>query len=185
MKKAMKKLACLALAFVMAMSIIVVVSPSDTSAARVNKVTANKNYKKAPALKTGNNKVTVRSNWDYVKFKAPKKGTYVFTFTDIQSTDTRKEDGYGSICFGKPYGNYIIDYINVKTNGGNEIVYLNMCTIRRWRTTCKKQYKDPTSDYTYKRTATITLKKGETVYLSSSFYGKKPKFNYMVNIKKK
>ncbi len=184
MKKTMKKLACLALAFVMALSIIVVASPSDASAASVKKVTATKSYKKAPALKTGNNKVTMPKNWYYVKYKAPKKGTYVFTFTNIQSTNANKENGFGAINLMKWNGNYM-QYTKVKTNGGKKCDTLWICTNRNWKNGVKERFKDPTTDYTYKRTATITLKKGETIYITGCYSGNKTKYNFMVNVKKK
>jgi thiamine pyrophosphokinase len=83
MKKIMKRFTALALALVIALSVMVVANPSDAEAASTKKVTAVTNYKKAPAIKTGTTKVTYKKSKGYVKFTAPKKGTYVITFSGL------------------------------------------------------------------------------------------------------
>ncbi len=200
MKGTMKRIATFALAVMMVLSVVMVQSPIEANAASTKKVTANYNYKKAPALKTGTNKVTAKKkgyNYPFVKFKAPKAGTYTFAISGITSTgNTKKEIGYGNISLGVPsgYKNYMTD-LKVQTNKaknaskiGTKKVYassLGICTSYCWNKYEKADYKKGKSNYVYTRYLKIKLKKGQTVYLNSYFAGTKTKYTYTVNIKRK
>lgn len=189
MKKSMKRVLALMLAVVMAFLITTTAFPTETYAAtKKNKVTATSNSKptkKTPALKTGDNVVTYKKSSGYVKFTASKKGTYTFTFsglTSLEKTPDKIGYGYFTIDEKSSYGYY--SPIKVKTNKGKKSEYLEVTTKY-----CYNKYdkKSETSNYLYKRTATLSLKKGETVYIYNftSIGVNSAKHSVNINVKKK
>ncbi len=154
-----------------------------TAEAATRKVTASKSWKKAKTVKTGTTIVTSnnKSGKRYIKFKAPKAGKYVFTVYDIKSSG-KNEIGYGHIGFKTISNNYLFGK-NVKTKGGKD-AYLRLATKYSYNRFEKGQ-KVTTHSYLYKRTGTVTLKKGQTIYLESFFSGNKTKYTYKLNIKRK
>lgn len=192
MKKTMKRMAALALALVMALSIVVIGNPTDASAAKTNKVTANTtdNYKKAPALKTGNNLVTVKITKSsrargLVKYTAKKKGTYVITVSGMNGYD-KPDINLGNYYIKKlkKSGSFAyLDKVKVKTNKG-KTDWLKLATKYSYNNFYKSKGQG-TSNYLYKRTATISLKKGESIYIDTYCTTSKKKYTYNVNIKLK
>lgn len=142
--------------------------PLEASAA--SKVTAATTEKKAKTVKKGTTVVTVpksSKSFGYIKFKAPSTKTYKFTLKNIRrygkkssgdiihtSVDFTTKDSYG----GKKY-------LSFKQNGSNEYS-LWLCSQKSWKIN-KPYTKKVTSSTSYPtRTASIRLKKGQTVYLS-------------------
>ena len=81
--KGIKKI-LMALALVLCVAAFVPATASVQAEAKTKKVTANRNYKKAPALKFGiTYKVTEKVNHSMVKFTAPKNGIYKVTISNI------------------------------------------------------------------------------------------------------
>ena len=164
---------------VLAAALIFSVSPISAQAA-AKKVSATTNYKKAPKLKTGTNKVTARKNNSYVKFTAPKNGTYTFTISNIATINGKYPDtNLGNLYIEKQNGSYLSTQ-TVKTNGGKSSVL--------WTAT-KESYerfhktKKPTSStYLATRYGKLKLKKGETVYLEYYYTG--GKCTYTLTVKK-
>lgn len=164
-------LVCLSLVMALVLTILAPTASMEVQAAR--KVTTNYNYKKAPAVKTGTTIVTARpykaANYKkknlaavgFVKFKAPKAGTYQFTISKIAEKGKPANYATGAVIFMTGEGSYIYPskYIKVKTNGGKTTtLYLHS------RDYAKNQ-KITTSTFLTSRTATVKLSKGQVVYL--------------------
>lgn len=195
MKKTMKRIVTLTLALMMVLSVAVVQSPIEANAASTKKVTATKSYKKSPALKVGNNKVTAKQ-FCYTKFTAPKAGTYLFTVSGVTSTgNTNTEIGYGCVYLEQPTKYGYMNYCKIKTNKAKAINKLGtkkvnasglgICTKYCWDKFDKASWTKGKSKYVYTRYMQVSLKKGETVYMMSHFSGRKAKHTYNVKIKKK
>jgi hypothetical protein len=179
----MKRITALALALVIALSVMVVANPSDAEAASTKKVTAVTNYKKAPAIKTGTTKVTYKKKEGYVKFTASKKGTYVITFSGLATVPATKEDityGFSDIYKKNSYG--YLESVKVKTNKNKKTWSLYLTTKFCWNNFDKEDGYGA-SNSLYSRTATLTLKKGETIYIYN--YATSAKHTLNINIKKK
>lgn len=167
MKKSMKRIIALTLAVVMAFLITTTAFPTETYAAtKKNKVTATsgtKPTKKTPALKTGENVITYKKEAGWVKFTATKKGTYKFTFSNVASPEKNADqNGWGYFTIDDKDGKYYFPIVTKTDKGKNK--YINITTKY-----CYKNYPDIAGDkYGYKRTATLSLKKGQTVYLYGS-----------------
>jgi len=155
------------------------VSPVSAQAA-TKKVSATTNYKKAPKLKVGTNKVTAKKNNSYVKFTAPKTGTYTFTISNIATIKGRNPDtNLGNLYIEKMSGSYLSTQ-RVSTNGGKNTVL--------WTAT-KDSYnryykgKKVTKDtYLATRYGKLKLKKGETVWLEYYYTG--TRCTYTLKVKK-
>jgi hypothetical protein len=181
----MKKLTALALALVIALSVIVVANPSDTQAASTKEVTAATNCKKAPAIKTGTTKVTYKQSKGYVKFTAPKKGTYVITFSGLATKPvpaSGRDICYSYCNIGKKILGSYLDPIKVKTNKNKKTDVLWVTTKYCWNDSNKAEGYG-VDNYLYSRTATLSLKKGETIYIYN--YASTDKHTLNINIKKK
>ena len=121
-KKGIKKL-LMALALVLCVAAFVPATAGVQAEAKTKTVTANKNYKKAPALKLGiTYKVKEKVNHSMVKFTAPKNGTYKVTISNIATLPKvkgRADHHLGNLYIRKPssYGSYLMSQ-TVKTQGG-------------------------------------------------------------------
>ena len=173
-KKGIKKL-LMALALVLCVAAFVPATASVQAEAKTKKVTANKNYKKAPALKLGiTYKVTEKVNHSMVKFTAPKNGTYKVTISNIATfpkVKGRTDHNLGNLYIRKLYnGKYPMSQ-TVKTQGGRY-----SCLF----TATKDSYNDyekgrkvTTGTYLASRYGKIKLKKGETIYMEYFYTGGK------------
>lgn len=168
-------LVCLGLVMVLVLTTFVPTASMEVQAVR--KVTSNYKYKKAPAAKTGTTIVTAkpykRSNNNkknmtavsWVKFTAPKAGTYQFTFSDYVVKANQNDKFYGAITMHTGINTYADssypqNYLSVKTNGGKTYT-LYMCSPSAY----EKPAKVDKYDYLSSRTATVKLKKGQIVFM--------------------
>lgn len=174
------KQALVALTFAVAVAVMVPAAGSvEAQAAR--KATAQKNWKKAPAVKTGTTTVTSKkaktSTAKWVKFKAPKKGTYKFTVSNFKPSD---EINCGSFTFYTDPAKYDT-LTNLKTQGGRtsnfHIASKKFMQYYKPGNTAKK------NRYRSSRTVTINMTKGQTVYMRL-YYTTATKYTYSLNIKK-
>lgn len=172
---------------------VVIPAAGTVEVQAAKKVTAGVTEKKAKTVRVGTTTVTARKcakddmHHAYLKFKAPKSGKYVFTLSDFK-TKGRKvsqdvEIGYFSLLTKDTYGFYPE---TVKTEGG-KTERMNICTGAAAKDAYYKSLNKESKKvnrYLSKRTATIKLKKGETVWLFVSYTNYR-QFSYKLNIKKK
>lgn len=172
MKKTTKMI-CLSLVMALVFSVLTPAAVMETQAAR--KVTANYNYKKAPAVKVGttvvtakpynakNNSTKNKTSVPWVKFTATKTGTYQITFSNYvckQKPDNILFSAVNAMT-GKSEGKYPGSYFKVKTQGGKTST-LWMCAPSSY----SKTGSVTTGTSLPTRTATVKLKKGQVVYFS-------------------
>lgn len=159
--------------------LVLTAMPVSVQAASAKKVNAVTNYKKAPALKVGMNKVTAKKNDSYVKFTAKKTGTYTFTISNIATIKPNDPDmNLGNLYIKKMQYNYLSSQ-KVKTNGGS-----NSCLFTATKYSYEhyhKTKKPKTSSYLATRYGKIKLNAGETVYLQYYYTGKKCTYNLKVS----
>ena len=139
-------------------------------------MTGNKNPSKAVNIKKKGtyrviSKSTNSKKNDYIRFTAPKKGTYTLTFSDFRNlknySDAELRLGYVYIEKKDKHGIYC--YQNVKSQGG-KITMLNVCS-KVWYNAYIKGKKITKRSELYSRYAKISLKKGETIYIESFWTG--------------
>ncbi len=93
----------------------------------------------------------------YLKFTAPKKGTYSFTLSNLKTSNKKQVSGWMACCKSE-YGS--LYYANLKTKGGTfDQLFVNDRKIRIM------------PNYLTSRTGKLKLKKNETVYLYFQFIG--------------
>ena len=182
------KRALVALTFAVAVAVMVPAAGSVEAQAATKK-TANKNWKKAPSIKLNKTyKVTSKTKGGdtYVKFKATKTANYVFTIYDMKAyKPVAGCDGchIGRFYIRKPNSRGFLEYQLVKTQGGKTKT-LHMATPKMY-----KQSPDPKNQkgsFLQKRTATLKIKAGETIYIHmSNFTCPNKKCTYMLKVKKK
>lgn len=185
-------LVCMGLAMALVLTVFTPAAGMEVQAVR--KVTSNYKYRKAPAAKTGTTIVTARpykssnnskkavSAVSWVKFTAPKAGTYQFTFSDYVVKANKNEKIYGSIALHtgiNKYKNssYPQEYLRINTKGGRAYI-LCMCSPSAYH----KPAKVHISDYLSSRTATVKLKKGQIVFIK---FNNSKAVSCKVKIKKK
>ena len=187
-KKKSTLLVCLGLVMALVLTVLTPVTGMEAQAAR--KVTTNYNYKKAPAVKTGTTTVTARpfksANYKkknlaavgFVKFKAPKAGTYQFTVSKVAIKGDATSYANGAVTFMTGTGSsiYPAKYLKVKTQGGKTST-LYICS----RTYSRSQ-KTTIGTFLTSRTATVKLSKGQVVYLD---FNNGKTNTYSLKIKKK
>lgn len=191
-KRKSKLLVCMGL--VMALVLTTFAPATSMEVQAVRKVTSNYKYKKSPAVKTGTTIVTARPYKDsnnkkknmtavsWVKFTAPKAGTYQFTFSDYVVKANKNEKFYGCITMYTGISSYADSpypqtYLKVKTNGGKTNT-LWMCSPSAYI----KPVKVDVYDSLPSRTATVKLKKGQIVFMD---FNNGSTINCKVKIKKK
>lgn len=185
------KRALVAAAFALAVAVLVPATGS-VEAQAAKKVTAQKNWKKAPTVKTGTTVVTVKKKpknldalYTYVKFKAPKKGTYTFTVSSIKIKGEKPANSIacGDFIIQKPSADK--KYLNsqkVKTEGG-KTAFLAIGTKEMYEFS-KSEGEKKVNQFLTKRTGTLKLKKRETVYIMFYLISDK-QYTYNLKIKKK
>lgn len=177
------KRALIALTFAVAVAVMVPATNSIEAQA-AKKVTANKKQTKAPKVKVGTTKVNIKLKaytQAYVKFSAPKTGKYTFTFSNLKG----KEDftlGYFGIQKQRN-GSYFYEKLSTKYGKATLPFFaskhaMNTPTIK---TNNKKQKK--AMRYYATNTATMSLQKGETVWIMMTVSSKPS--SYTLKIKKK
>ncbi|MGI6590917.1 MAG: hypothetical protein ACOX1O_04810 [Eggerthellaceae bacterium] len=124
----------------------------------------------AKTIKKGTTTVKAKANTSYVKFKAKKTKKYTFTVSSLNAlTKAGKKrnffNGNISLYTGSPS---MHKNLKVKTKGG-KAYSLYLCTKNYYKTSSK--YNKKVSAYTHlpKRSFTVKLKKGTTLYMSSWF----------------
>ncbi len=169
-------LVCMGL--VMALALTVFAPAAGMEVQAVRKITSNYKYRKAPAAKTGTTIVTARpykssnnskkamSAVSWVKFTAPKAGTYQFTFSDYMVKNKKDDILFGAISMYTGISRYADaaypdNHLKVKTQGG-KTYSLDMCSAASYR----KYGKITTATSLPSRTATVKLKKGQIVFMN-------------------
>ncbi|MBD5156333.1 MAG: hypothetical protein HDT13_01650 [Butyrivibrio sp.] len=165
-------LVCLGLVMALVLTTLVPTTSMEVQAAK--KVTTNYNWRKAPTVKVGTTTVTARpvksSNYKkknlasvgFIKFTAPKAGTYQFTISNLVKKGDAQRYTNGAVTFwtGNGSANSIWPdkYLKVKTQGGKSHTL--------WL--CSKRYssgKVTAATFLTSRTATVKLSKGQVVYM--------------------
>lgn len=174
------KRALVALTFAVAVAVMVPAAGS-VEAQAAKKVTANKKYKKAPTVKTGTTTVTSKKSSQnvgkYVKFKAPKTGTYKFTVSSFSPAD---EINCGYFCFYNDPAKY--DRLrDLKTEGGRASSF--HIASKKFMNGFKHGNTKKADRYATSRSATMKLTKGQVVYMYL-YYTTANKYTYKLKIKR-
>ena len=107
--------------------------------------------------KKGTYNIKIKNDYDqfhgYVRFVAPKKGTYKFEISKVK--DAKKKNLFGFVEGSTPNEYESLIDVDFSTKGGKN-AFLNVSN---------KDY----GEYLKKRTGTIKLKKGQVLYLYFSF----------------
>lgn len=144
--------------------------------ASVKRVTAAKKYKKAPSLKTGTNRVTVKAEDSYVRYTVPKKGTYKITFSNLKGLDEATRDkiraGFTSYYYYK--SDKKLHYKKGRYNNKKDSGFVFATD---WLVENDENYQ---KGWTSSCTVTYSLKKGRKLYFM--FYGT-PKNRFSVEVK--
>ena len=184
MNRIRRQCSILAAALIVALGLVCTM-PTISHAASVKKVKAATTYQKAPALQTGRNQVSNASVYRYVKYTAKKSGTYVFSFSQFRSVPAKNPDAnLGFVTVSKLVKNGSSHTVNntvVKTNKGHsKFLYVSTkYSYNRYY----KQKGSGTSNYLYTRTATVKMKKGQTLYFKTYFTN--ARHSYAVTVKRK
>lgn len=146
------------------------------------KLKNQKNYKKIPEVKKGKTIVTMKKQDSYVKFTAKKTAKYNIKISNVKKPNASLVNGYISFYKLKTTssGYKYFDRQKVKTYGGKtySLELANKNFLKGWKNSGKKIYY-----YKSDRTATIKLKKGESIYFGGYFAGgKSNKTTYTVKI---
>lgn len=186
------KRALVAITFALAVSVLALgANPVEANAA-TKKVTGHANYKKAPKVKVNKTyKVTSKNkNGTFVKFTAPKAGKYqiqIYNMNSLGATAAETDLNLANFYIRKaPTSAYstFLPILKVKTEGGKTDC-LRMATPDSYNNHYKDE-KVTTATYLQKRTATLSLKKGETIYVNMSYFtGTKNRCTYNLKIKRK
>lgn len=174
------KQALVALTFAVAVAVMIPAAGSvEAQAAR--KATGNAKYQKAPTVKTGTTIVTSKkaktSTAKWVKFKAPKTGTYKFTVSDFSPADVIN---CGHFVFYTNPASY--DRLtNLKTEGGRNDSF--SIASKRFMNNYRPGTVKKKDRYRTSRSATIKMTKGQVVYMRL-FYTTGDKYTYKLKIKK-
>ncbi len=178
------KQALVALTFAVAVAVMIpAVNSVEAQAAK--KITAKANFKKAPKakLKTTYKVISKSKKGTYVKFTAPKTGKYVITISNLNYVNPKANaEGLANFYIRKKYSSSnSLSLENVKTQGGKSYC-LFMATPYRYNRVYKDQ-KVTTGTYLKKRTGTISLKAGETIYVNMSIFTGHKKYYCSYNLK--
>lgn len=159
-------------AFALAAALLVPAAGSTEVQAAPKKVTAKSTWKKAPAVKANKTyKVTSKAESledAFVKFKAPKKGTYVITVSNYTVKGSIKAKIGGFMVYKKMGSRVNPQSFKVKTEGGKSIG-MNLCTKEYTQSSVlqKENMKQKlVKRHLTKRTATVTLKKNQTIWIN-------------------
>lgn len=143
-------------------------------------------FRKAPAVKTGKNKVKIKKSAAYVKYTAKKTKTYKFTFSNVNAlskADRKRNSVNGFVYLGLDSGYSSPVPQKVTTNYG-KISHLSLASANFYKIWKHNQKKKKPENYLTKRYAKIKLKKGQTVYIYHFFAGvKNSRASYTLTIK--
>lgn len=166
-------------------------TPITTEAAsKKKKVTASTsdNTEKMPSVKKGTTTVKVSNKKNsYYKFTAKKAGTYVLTVSNVKGVDDSDDTAYGYIAVGvKKDGTLSFIGTDYATEGGTRNVF-NLCSKTYYNQYMTDSSVDLVEQYLTKRTVTIKLKKGQTIYICNdfNFMSGSGKIKYTLKIKMK
>lgn len=187
------KHALVAATFALAVAVFAPATGSVDAQAAAKKVTAGTSFYKAKTVKSGTTTVTVKKcskkqfHDSYVKYIAPKTGYYVFTLSDFKTKGVKASKdvatGYFSLYKNDGYGR---DRQKVKTEGG-KASFLSICTKAAAKDSFYKMLNAESKKadrHFVKRSATIKLKKGQTVWIHV-FYTNYKQFSYKIRAVKK
>ena len=190
----MKNVAKKVLSLILVMAMIVVSFQGVSYAAKKASTKAQgydshpEELKGIPTVKKGTTVVTVKPTKNkygqgYVKFKVPKTAKYTFTVSNVISTSSSgSANGYFYIMQKNDYGYY--SFYGAKTQGGetDTLRVANSKFLKNWTHSDDKK-----SDYLKSRYGTVKLKKGQVVYIYTSFAGvySEGTLKYTLNIKSK
>ena len=163
-KRKFTKVFALLLAMVMVLAL-----PVEASAAA--KVTAVTKETKAKAVKKGKTVVTLpkatkkSSTYSYVKFKAPATKTYKITLGNLRKSGRSSASdilaAHSSLYKNDYYG---LDRVTIKLNKKKtDVMYI--CSAYSWSISKRYTKKITASTFLPSRTASVKLKKGETLYI--------------------
>lgn len=167
--------------------------PAVPAQAKPASVDAAGKAKKAPELEAKKTYVVTQSkNYCYVKFTAPKEGTYRITVSDIKTTNGSSPDYQLGLFYVRVYKKSATTEsrpysLQVKTQGG-KAYSLYMATSASYKDYVKKTLKgkDPkTTTSLSSRYAQLKLKKGQSILMNYYHTGKKGKCSYQIRIEKK
>ncbi len=182
------KNALVALSFAVAVAVMIPAAGSvEAQAAKT--VTAQKNWKKAKAVKTGTTVVNIKAancQESYVKFKAPKAGTYKITFSNLKTKGVSKEDfRIGFFTIAKKAGSGLT-HAEFNSNAGKTNAVMFASKYAMTTSTIKDHNKKEAKRMRYSATpyAKIKLKKGEIIYITMFSLPDKQACSYTVKIKK-
>ena len=153
--------------------------PRTVQAAKAKDITAKteKKYKKAPKLKKGRLYRVIQSkNNRVVRFVAPEKGTYVITAAGLRSIGNGKkkktDTGYGWLYVSRGSAAGLIPR-KIATEGGKGTSLCLITYAGYQKLPEAARSKLTAGSWLKKRTATLNLKKKETVYLQMNFRNRK------------
>ena len=132
--------------------------------------------KKAPVVKKGTSVITMKKASGFVKFKAPSTKTYKFTVSKLSNKSKTFTSALVSLLKIGDDGR--LDIATIKTYGGkNDTMFIASNKVPEQLDKAKKK------DYfLVKRTGSVKLKKGDTIYLYAQAYGSVTT-TYTLNIK--
>ena len=163
----MKKLMRRSIALLMMLAMIL--AATSTTFAATSKTVKKKDFststkvleKSATKVKKGTTKLVIKKGQGYIKFVAPKTKKYSFTFSNVT---TKKRNNNGFVSFQKPDADspeYSFHY-KVKTKGGKtETLWLSV----NGNKFSKKSHPQLIDRPIASRTGTVSLKKGEVIYM--------------------
>jgi len=127
-------------------------TPFTTNVAKIEK--------RASKVRTGTTDLTIRKGAGYMKFTAPKSGKYSFAFSKVKGKDS--SNAYVSFCRKDTDFPKYTKYAKVATRGGK--------TSTLWLSVngAVFSYENLLSRPLASRTARITMKKGQTLYMHFS-----------------
>lgn len=181
--KKMKKLFCALL--VMLTAVTMLSEPFQVEVQAAKTINANTNWKKAPTIKKkGTYNVNDKKNDGYIRFVAPKSGTYtIYVYNNRdwgKSSAVSQNLGHYNVYKKKSSSGYSWLYSQtLKTNYGKTSAF-NIVSLK-WYNRFYKAKKKTAGSYLYNRYAKIKLKKGESAYLRAFWTG--GKHQYTVKIK--
>ena len=133
-------------------------------------MTPSKVNKKAAKVKTGTTNLKFQKG--YIKFTAPKKGTYTFSFSDL--TGENASAGFFFYRVKTKGSLQMLKQKKVKTEGGKSYI-IRICqkdSVKNYSNEKKKTTSSKVTVLSYlpSRTAKITLAKKQTIYIYLEYF---------------
>lgn len=148
------------------------------ASAAAKTVTADKNTKKCPQIKTGTTTVIsakcVEEKRPFVKFKAGRKGTYYFTLSGLtkKGKDTSQQEELGTVNFCKKNKYGYMETLEVEQPEDGQTAAIGktqnvlICSQFSFNNGLQER---GMYNHVPERTVAVELKKGETIYLGFKF----------------